>query len=132
MLYLLDTNVLVELRRKNPVLIANVKKHPPAALCYSVISIGEIHKGIIQHPLEKSIAMWGHWKQLLAPFAAVDCTSEAAMVWGRLLHETRKQQVGPRDLLIAATALSFGMVVITHNVQEFRRVDGLVVEDWQI
>lgn len=131
MLYLLDTNVLVELRRKNPLLIANLKDQNPSSLCYSVISIGEIHKGIVQHPLEKAIAMWDHWQQLLAPFAPIDFTSEAAMTWGRLLHETRKQQVGARDLLIAATALANGMTVVTHNLREFNRIEGLLVQDWQ-
>lgn len=132
MLFLLDTNALVELRRKNPVLIANLKRQTPASICYSVISIGEIHKGIVQHPLKKAIAMWDHWKQLLAPFAPIDFTSEAAMTWGRLLYETRKQQIGPRDLLIAATALAYGMAVVTHNTREFSRIEGLLVEDWQV
>lgn len=132
MLFLLDTNVLVELRRKNPVLIANLMQYSPSAICYSVISIGEIHKGIVQHPLAKAVAMWDHWKQLLAPFAPLDVTSEAAMTWGRLLHETRKQQIGPRDLLIAATALASSMTVVTHNVREFNRIENLLVEDWQV
>jgi tRNA(fMet)-specific endonuclease VapC len=130
-IYLLDTNVLVELRRKNPVLIARMKCHDPSSLCYSVISIGEIHKGIVQHPIEKAAVMWDHWKHLLGPFAAIDFTMEAAMTWGRLLHETRKQQIGPRDLLIAATAIASGMTVVTHNLREFTRVEGLPVEDWQ-
>lgn len=132
MLFLLDTNALLELRRKNPSLIANMKKHAPSSICYSVISIGEIHKGIVQHPLDKAMVMWDHWKQLLAPFAPIDFTSEAAMTWGRLLHETRKQQIGPRDLLIAATAMAFGMTVVTHNLREFNRIEGLPVEDWQV
>jgi len=131
MLYLLDTNALVELRRKNPVLIANLKRHPPSCLCFSVISIGEIQKGVVQHPVARAGAMWEHWRQLLAPFDAVDFTRGAAMIWGRLLHETRKQQIGPRDLLIAATALADGMVVVTHNTREFNRIEGLGVEDWQ-
>ena len=132
MLYLLDTNVLVELRRKNPILIAHLKRHPPSCLCYSVISVGEIHKGVVQHPAPKGMAMWENWKRLLSPFAPVDFTFGAATVWGRLLHETRKQPIGPRDLLIAATALADGMVVVTHNLREFNRVEGLCVEDWQV
>jgi tRNA(fMet)-specific endonuclease VapC len=55
----------------------------------------------------------------------------AAMTWGRLLHETRSRQIGPRDLLIAATAMAFGMTVVTHNLREFTRIEGLPVEDWQ-
>ena len=132
MLYLLDTNALVELRRKNPLIIVNLMRNPPASICYSVISIGEIHKGIVQHPPGKGIAMWACWRQLLDPFAAIDFTTEAAMIWGRLLHETRKQPIGPRDLLIAATALTCGMTVVTHNTREFRRIEALAVEDWQV
>jgi tRNA(fMet)-specific endonuclease VapC len=40
--------------------------------------------------------------------------------------------IGPRDLLIAATALVYGMAVVTHNAREFNRIEGLRVEDWQI
>lgn len=132
MLYLLDTNVLVELRRRNPAVIAHLKRHPPGFLCYSVISLGEIQKGVVQHPPPKAEAMWGHWKQVLAPFAALEFTAEAALIWGRLLHETRRQPIGPRDLLIAATALASGMTVVTHNLREFQRIEGLPVQDWQL
>ena len=132
MLYLLDTNALVELRRNNPILVGRLKQHRPAAICYSVISIGEIHKGIVQHPPEKAMPMWDHWRLLLAPFAPIDFTLETAMTWGRLLHETRKQELGPRDLLIAATALAYDMTVVTHNLRDFTRIEGLRVEDWQL
>lgn len=131
MIFLLDTNALIELRRKNPVLIGHLKQHSPASLCYSVISVGEIHKGIVQHPIEKAAVMWEHWKQLLGPLSPIDFTMAAAMTWGRLLHETRSRQIGPRDLLIAATAMAFGMTVVTHNLREFTRIEGLPVEDWQ-
>jgi len=39
--------------------------------------------------------------------------------------------IGARDLMIAATALAHKLTVVTHNTDEFRRIDGLVVEDWQ-
>jgi tRNA(fMet)-specific endonuclease VapC len=40
------------------------------------------------------------------------------------------QPIGPYDLQIAAIALQHGLIVVTHNVAEFTRVPGLVVEDW--
>jgi predicted nucleic acid-binding protein len=40
--------------------------------------------------------------------------------------------VGPNDLLIAATALAHGCTLVTHNTQEFSRVPGLLLEDWQL
>ncbi|HLO69075.1 MAG TPA: type II toxin-antitoxin system VapC family toxin [Holophaga sp.] len=131
MLYLLDTNFLVELRRRNPLVIARLRRHDPGALAYSVVSLGEIQRGVVRHPPETARAMWQAWARLLEAFAQLDFTASAALVWGRLLHETRRRQVGPRDLLIAATALVGGMTVVTHNTREFTRIGGLAVEDWQ-
>jgi tRNA(fMet)-specific endonuclease VapC len=39
--------------------------------------------------------------------------------------------IGPHDLQIAAIAFARNLVVVTHNVREFRRVEGLGVVDWQ-
>jgi tRNA(fMet)-specific endonuclease VapC len=40
--------------------------------------------------------------------------------------------IGPNDLIVAATALAHGCTLVTHNTQEFSRVPGLLVEDWQL
>ena len=39
--------------------------------------------------------------------------------------------IGPNDLLIAAIALANGLTLVTHNTNEFSRVPGLALEDWQ-
>lgn len=44
--------------------------------------------------------------------------------------ESRRLMIGPIDILIAATALAHGAILVTHKVREFERVPGLVVEDW--
>ena len=44
--------------------------------------------------------------------------------------ERRGTPIGPNDLLIAAQALALGLVLVTDNVQEFRRVRGLEVKNW--
>lgn len=131
MLFLLDTNVLIEIRRNNRVVLKHLLSHSPTEICYSVISIGELHKGLIQQPPGKAAILWEQWRGLLAPFTPINFTAPAAAIWGQLLHITRKQPVGPRDLLIAATALADGMTVVTHNVKEFGRIPALPLEDWQ-
>jgi tRNA(fMet)-specific endonuclease VapC len=40
--------------------------------------------------------------------------------------------IGPNDLPIAAIAAAHGATLVTHNVREFSRVDGLVYEDWEV
>ncbi len=54
----------------------------------------------------------------------------AAADFGRIRTALRKKPIGPLDTLIAAHARSRNLVVVTGNVGEFRRVPGLVVEDW--
>ena len=44
--------------------------------------------------------------------------------------ERKGEGIGPLDLLIAAQALSCGLVLVTHNLREFRCVPDLVCEDW--
>lgn len=39
--------------------------------------------------------------------------------------------IGPNDLMIASIALAHQLVLVTHNIREFSRVDGLQVEDWE-
>lgn len=44
--------------------------------------------------------------------------------------EAKGAGIGPLDTLIAAHALALGAVLVTHNTREFRRVEGLRIEDW--
>lgn len=46
--------------------------------------------------------------------------------------EARGTLIGPNDLIIAATARAHDLTLVTHNVEEFIRVVGLAVEDWEI
>ena len=48
----------------------------------------------------------------------------------RLALEVRGKSIGALDLLIAGTVLAFGCTLVTHNTAVFRRVPGLLVEDW--
>jgi tRNA(fMet)-specific endonuclease VapC len=45
--------------------------------------------------------------------------------------EKRGELIGPNDLLIASIALAYAVTLVTHNTDEFRRVPGLELEDWQ-
>lgn len=57
-----------------------------------------------------------------------DCARIAGQVRAKL--EQGGESIGPIDVLIAATALAASAILVTRNVGEFQRVDGLVIENW--
>jgi tRNA(fMet)-specific endonuclease VapC len=68
----------------------------------------------------------------LAPFHLLPFDARAAerYVEARCALEAAGRPIGERDLIIAATALSHGLTIVSSNTREFGRVPGLSVEDW--
>ena len=56
------------------------------------------------------------------------CAERAADIRAALKRQGRP--IGAFDLLIGATALQYGLVLVTNNTREFERIDGLAIEDW--
>jgi tRNA(fMet)-specific endonuclease VapC len=71
---------------------------------------------------------------LMAPLTILDFDSRAAAHAGDITAELAKKGASarPYDTLIAGHARSQGLIVITGNLDEFRRVDGLRCEDWVV
>lgn len=132
MRYLLDTNIVsVWARQTSPRLLARVLGTPPADLCISVLVEHELRFGFALTPGIRAEELT---LRLLAalpgiPFGSAEA-QRAAVLRSKLSRVGRP--IGPYDLLIAATALEHQMTLVTHNVREFRRVDGLMVEDWTV
>ena len=58
----------------------------------------------------------------------------AAEVYARIRADmlTAGNPIGPNDMLIAAIAIANGLTLVTHNTNEFQRVSGLAIEDWEV
>lgn len=124
MIYLLDTTVISAVRRpeRAPQVAAWLRGKPEAELFLSVITLGEIERGIRaqerQNPVfAADLRVWVDrtirlFSDRLLPFGA-----EEARIWGRL-----SQDIGHdgTDLMIAATALAKGATIVTGNVEDFR------------
>jgi tRNA(fMet)-specific endonuclease VapC len=129
---LLDTNTCIEiLRGRNATLLALYAGQPRADIALSAIVRSELLTGALlsARPAEN--------RRLAEAFCALfPCLPFDALVadvhaeWHARLRRNGNL-IGARDLMIAATALAHKLIVITHNTDEFRRVDGLAVEDWQ-
>jgi toxin FitB len=123
-MYLLDTMVLSELRksRRDPALVKWLRGVRPTDLFLSVVTIGEIERGIAKQRradpvFAERLAGWldGILRYYATRILAVDLS--IARRWGRLADA--HGHAGP-DLLIAATAIDQGLAVVTRNVRHFQ------------
>ena len=128
--FLLDTNIVSDLVR-NPQrsVAAKIAERGEDAIATSIIVAAELRYGAAKKGSARLTA------QLEAVLSALDVISFEAptdSVYGdvRLALETAGTPIGANDLLIAAQALALDMVLVTNTEREFRRVDGLKVENW--
>lgn len=138
MIVLLDTCVLSELRHPqgDPVVKANVRALSRELVYLSVISIGEIAKGIALLTEGKSreeLARWlfGLEDQYSDRILAVDL--EISRLWGEIADKAQLQgvQVSAPDGLIAATALRHGLHVVTRNTKHFIATGAQIIDPWE-
>lgn len=75
----------------------------------------------------------GETRSFLRPFGTLAFDDTCAETYSLLRHDLvrRGLSIGPNDLVLAATTHAHGAVLVTHNVREFRRVPGLLYEDWE-
>lgn len=139
MMYVLDTNVLSELRKvrlgkSDPNVMAWTESVDAADLFVSVISIMELELGValIERKDAAQGAMLRAWleQHVLPEFSGrtLPIDTVVARRCARL-HVPDKR--GERDALIAATALVHGMAVVTHNVADFKPTGVNIVDPWQ-
>jgi tRNA(fMet)-specific endonuclease VapC len=131
MAYLLDTNICIYLIKKRPMeVLERFREHPVHEVAISVITRFELQYGV-----EKSQSPQRTQKALdtfLRPLNVLDldtrAATHAANIRARLEH--KGTPIGPYDLLIAGQARSMGMVLVTNNTREFKRIPDLPVENW--
>ena len=91
---------------------------------------GELRLGIVKSKQSKKT----RWlvDEFMLPFEVLPFDSECAHIYARIRGELEMagKVIGPNDLLIAATALANNAVLVTGNVDEFKRVLGLSIESW--
>jgi hypothetical protein len=136
MSYLLDTNVVSELSRREPSPRVKTwfKSVPNSALHLSVLSVGEIRKGVelvadakrkerLRLWLENDLPAW--FEDRLLPVDADICDR-----WGRLLAAARRP-LPAIDSLLAATALHHGLRIVTRNTSDFQFDDIETINPWE-
>ncbi|HEU0218041.1 MAG TPA: type II toxin-antitoxin system VapC family toxin [Stellaceae bacterium] len=128
--YLLDTNIISDVIRNPRGLAARrIRQVGVAQVCTSIIVAAELRYGIAKR---RTSTLATRVLEMLDRLAVLSLEPPADAVYAQLrvqLEETGTL-IGPNDLLIAAQALSLGLVLVTDNEREFSRVPGLTIENW--
>jgi predicted nucleic acid-binding protein len=137
MKYLLDTNVISELRKKtcNLSVKNTIEKIDPNDLYLSVISIGEIEMGVQklnEHQKKHEISLWLHSKlRLWFAERIIPINFDIMVTWGKLCAESKKT-LPVIDSLIAATAITYRTVLLTRNIKDFEDIKELeLINPWR-
>ncbi len=122
-MYLLDTNVVSELRKLKPHqgVVAWIERTPEDLLYLSAVTVGEIQAGVELTRGSDSVkaAEIEEWLNSVADsFSILPADAEVFRRWAKLMHGRSDHHL--EDALIAATALVKGFTVVTRNVADFK------------
>ena len=106
---------------------------PPDSVFLCSVVLGELVFGAVRSGPQHETTNRGKITKLQSSFPPLPFDDAAAEEYGKIRAylATKGQMIGPNDLMIAATALSNNLKLVTHNTSEFSRVPGLMLEDWQ-
>ncbi|MEX1114292.1 MAG: type II toxin-antitoxin system VapC family toxin [Akkermansiaceae bacterium] len=133
MRYLLDTNVWIKILKGKDLLLIDRF----AEIDHSELAVCSIVRAELMHGAEKYSNVSRRRMdvmELLAKVTSLPFDDPCADRYGAIRHglECRACIIGPYDLQIAAVALVHDLTLVTGNVNEFKRVHGLRVEDWSL
>ncbi len=139
MKYLLDTCVVSELiaKQPNPRVVDWIDLIDPDGVYLSVITIGEITKGIEKLPISKRKQELSDWleNELLVRFQdnIIELDVNTLVYWGRLLArlEAKGRILPAIDSLIAASVLEKGLTLVTRNEADFDETDVEIINPWK-
>ena len=138
MAWLLDTNVLSELRKSNPEpkVVAFVAAQPLDQLYISVVTLAEIRFGIelVSEP-SRRVALSDWLTQRVRPMfyqRVLPITEDVMLKWRLLVEEGRKvgHTFSQPDLIIAASAVHYGHTVVSRDRSEYEKARALEMNPW--
>lgn len=132
MTWLLDANACIRyLNRRAPALKSKLDAADPTQiLVCSVVKAEMLFGAARSRDPEKAMA---EQRLFLSRFRSLPFDDDAAESYAEIRADLsrRGQLIGPNDLMIAAICLAKDVTLVTHNVSEFGRINGLHIEDWE-
>lgn len=137
--WLLDTNILAELRRPRPErrVVDFIAGQPLDSLHISVVTLAEIRFGIemvTDAGRRAALTDWlSHRIRPMFDGRLLPVSEDVMLKWRLLVEEGRKVRhtFSQPDLLIAATGLLYGLTVVTRNVADYQRTGAPLLNPWE-
>ena len=129
MIYLLDTDTVSFIVRKNPQIIKNLIEHENDEICISAITYADLCYGFQKKGSQK---LFAEVKSIVNKLTIVDFDDSQSELYGEIRANLEKTGtiLDNMDMLIASAALSQNAMLVTHNTRHFSKVKGLKIEDW--
>jgi tRNA(fMet)-specific endonuclease VapC len=128
----IDTTFLIDLQRERSTGDDDgaahrfLKRSPDAELFLSTVALGEFAEGFgqVEHPIVAAVRE-GH--------SLVPVDDQTSFVYARVVRELRRrgELIGSNDLWIGCTSLRLGVAIVTANIADFRRIDGLGIVQYR-
>ncbi|HEY4572831.1 MAG TPA: type II toxin-antitoxin system VapC family toxin [Thermoanaerobaculia bacterium] len=132
-MYLLDTNACIRiLRNTSRPLLDRFQRHDPSEIKLCSVVKAELYYGAQRNTQKEANLLL--LQRFFTTFESVPFDDESADHYGRIRVDLERAglMIGPNDLMIAAIARAYGLVLVTHNTDEFSRVSDLRLDDWEL
>ncbi len=128
--HMLDTNIAVYVIKNRPAKVRKIFNRHAESLCISAVTLAEL-----QHGVEKSAHPERNARQVndfISRLEVLEYGPRAAGHYGEIRAnlERKGRMIGVNDLHIAGQARSEGLTLVSNNLEEFSRIEGLRLENW--
>ena len=128
--YMLDTNIIIYTMKNRPREVRQLFNQHQGQMCISAVTLGELVFGA-EHSqqIERNLA---DIETMSARLEVLPFDSASSYHFGQIRAQLYKtgQPIGPYDMMIAGHARSTGLILVTNNLNEFKRVSCLRIENW--
>ena len=128
--YLLDTNIVIYVLKRRPKEVLEIFNRNASRMAISSITLSElIYEAEKSSNVDKNLEAI---EEFVSHLDVLPYDAKASQHYGQIKAalEKRGEIIGENDIHIAAHAISQGLILVTNNLQEFKRVPNLALENW--
>ena len=126
--YMLDTDISIYTIKRKPLEVRRMFNIHSGKICISSVTLGELIYGAENSKnRQQNLAVV---EGFVARVEILNYDVAAAYQFGQMKQELKSHNIDPYDLMIASHARSLGLTLISNNLKEFNRVDGLRLDNW--